>query len=97
MQKQMDVPEFEQRVREVLREVSQERTAYLLSGDGRPQAAIIPYDEFVRLQRLDEQGVLDRFDRTLERMARANSRFSEDEVARDVEEARLEVRAERGR
>jgi hypothetical protein len=53
---------------------------------------MIPYDQYVRYAQADEAGVMDRFDRMLERMAAANASYSEKEVEADLAEATRTVR-----
>ena len=49
------------------------------------------FDELLRLLKLQEAKVLARFDELLTRMAERNAKYSEDEVAQDVAEARAEL------
>ena len=56
-----------------------------------PEAALIPYEEFLRFQVLQEKDVLARFDRLVARMAEQNAPVSEEEVAADAETARAEL------
>ena len=51
------------------------------------------YQEFLRLQALQEQEVLARFDRLVVRVAEQNAARSEEEVAADVAAARAELDA----
>ena len=88
MQKIIGVTELQRSFRAVLDEVAQRRVPYSLTRGSRPEAVIIPYDDFVRFQELQEQATLARFDRLLARMATENAQYSEDEVAADVEAAR---------
>ena len=85
MQKIIGVTELQRSFRAVLDEVSQRRVPYILTRGSRPEAVIIPYDDFVRFQELQEQATLARFDRLLNRMATENAQYSEEEVAADVE------------
>jgi len=49
--------------------VAKENIPYVLTRGSRPEAALISYEDFVRLQALREEGVLARFDRLVARMA----------------------------
>ncbi len=94
MQKIIGVTELQRHFRSVFDEVAKKRVPYVLTRGSRPEAALIPYEEFLRFQELKEQQVLDRFDRLVERMAEQNATASEDEVVADVAAARNEVRSE---
>ena len=85
MQKIIGITELQRSFRAVLDEVSQRRVPYILTRGSRPEAVIIPYDDFVHFQELQEQATLARFDRLLNRMATENAQYSEEEVAADVE------------
>jgi prevent-host-death family protein len=91
MQKIIGVTELQRRFRSVIDEVAEEHVPYVLTRGSRPEAAIIPYEEFLRFQALKEQDLLARFDQLLARMAEQNAAVSEEEVAADVVAARAEV------
>lgn len=91
MHKTIGVPDLERRLRAVLEEVVQQQIPYVLTEDSRPEAVLVPYDEFLRMQRFQEGRVLARFDELLARMAERNAQYTEDEVAKDVAEARAEL------
>jgi len=80
----------------IFEEVADGNTPYILTRDSQPKAALIPYAEYERLQRLQSNELWREVDELLERMAQRNSHFSEDEVAADIEDAIREVRAESG-
>jgi hypothetical protein len=82
------VTDLQRRFRAVFDDVAERRIAYVLTRGSRPEAAMIPYDDFVRFQALQEQQVLDRFDRLMARLAAQNAAYTEDEVAQDVAAAR---------
>jgi len=62
MQKVIGVTELQRRFRSVFDEVVKERIPYVLTRGSRPEAALVPYEEFLRFQALEEQDVLARFD-----------------------------------
>jgi prevent-host-death family protein len=95
MQKIIGVTELQRRFRVVFDEVARKRIPYVLTRGSRPEAALIPYDEFLELQALKEQDVLARFDRLTARLAEQNA--GEEEVAADVAAALDEVRDSRSR
>ena len=88
MQKVIGVTEFQRGFRAVFNEVAHRHIPYVLTRGSRPEAVLIPYEEFLRFQTLRESDVLARFDRLLARMAAQNAATSEDEVAADVAAAR---------
>jgi prevent-host-death family protein len=92
MQKVIGVTELQRRFRSVFDEVASRHIPYVLTRDSRPEAALIPYEDFLRFQDLLEQGILARFDRLRTRMVEHNAAFSEDEVAQDIEAALAETR-----
>lgn len=92
MNKIIGVTELQRRFRAVFEEVVQRKTPYVLTRGSRPEAVMIPYDQYVKYAQADEAGVLDRFDRMLERMAVANARYPEKEVEADLTEATRTVR-----
>jgi prevent-host-death family protein len=85
------VTELRRRFRAVLNKVTQENVPYVLTRGSRPEAALIPYEQFLRFQELREQDVLTRFDQLAARMAEQNATISEEEVAADVAAARAEL------
>jgi len=88
--KTIAIADLQMRLQAVLDSVIQEHVAYVLTRGSHPAAALVPYDDYLRFQQLQEKGILERFDRTQELMARLNADFSDDEVARDVADARRE-------
>ena len=84
MQKIIGVTELQRHFRSVFDEVARKHVPYVLTRGSRPEAALIPYEEFLQFQALKEQDVLDRFDRLVARMAEQNAAASEEEVAADV-------------
>jgi len=93
MDKIIGVTELQRKFRSVFDEVVRQHIPYILTRGSRPEAVLIPYDQYVRLMRADEAGVLKRFDAVLERMARVNAGYSEDEVEADLREATKIVRS----
>jgi prevent-host-death family protein len=91
MQRIIGVTELQRRFRSVFDEVAKERVPYVLTRGSRPEAALIPYEEFLRFQALREQDVLARFDQLVARMAEQKAAASEEEAASDVAAARAEL------
>ena len=79
------VTDLQRKFRTIFDEVVRQNRSYILTRGSRPEAALIPYEAFLRLQQLQEKQVLDRFDRLLARMAQLNAAYSDAEVAADLE------------
>jgi prevent-host-death family protein len=88
MQKIIGVTELQRRFRAVFDEVAKEGVPYVLTRGSRPEAVLIPYEDFVRFQQVEEGEVLAQFDRVWSRLAELNAGVVEDEVAADVRAAR---------
>jgi len=91
MERIIGVTELQRGFRSVFDRVAKEKVPYVLTRGSRPEAVLIPYDEYLRFRALQEEEVLARFDRLVARMAEQNASVSEDEVAADVAAARAEL------
>ena len=91
--KTIRVPDLEQSFRSVLEEIKREHVPYVLTENSQPEAVLVPYEEFLKLQKFQEENVLARFDETWARMEKQNARYSEQEVSEDI----AAVRAERSK
>lgn len=92
MQKHIDVAELGRRAAEVVDEVVRQEKPYFIARDGEPKSVLVSYVEFLRWQRTSGESADEHFDRVLDRLGRLNAHWSEEEVARDVAEAIVEVR-----
>ncbi len=92
MNRIIGVTELQRRFRSVFDDVVKRGIPYVLTRGSRPEAVIIPYEDYLRFQEFREREVLDRFDRLMQRMATQNVKFSEEEVEADVEAASREGR-----
>jgi prevent-host-death family protein len=97
MQKIIGVTELQRSFRAVFDEVARDHMPYILTRGSRPEAAIIPYDEFIRYLTWKEQDVVAEFDRAMLRLAQRNASYGDDEIDADVETAIDEVRTARDR
>jgi prevent-host-death family protein len=93
MNRIIGVTELQRSFRAIFDEVVRRRTPYVLTRGRRPEAVLIPYDEYLRFQQLQEKDILGRFDRLIERMAEHNDAFSDEEVEADVRKARAKGRS----
>jgi prevent-host-death family protein len=93
MNKIIGVTELQRSFRAIFDEVARHRIPYVLTRGSRPEAALVPYEEYLRFQQFQEKDVLGRFDRLIERMASHEGSFSDDEVEADVRKARGQGRS----
>jgi prevent-host-death family protein len=93
MQKIIGVTDLQRNFRSVFDEVTNDRMPYVLTRGSRPEAAIVPYEEFTRFRAWKEQEIVAEFDRAMMRLAEQNAVYSDDEIAADVDAAIAEVRA----
>ena len=85
MQKIIGVTELQRRFRSVFDQVAEGNVSYVLTRGSRPEAALISYEEFLRLQALQERDVMARFDQLVARMAEQNAAVDERKVAADID------------
>ena len=93
MQKIIGVTDLQRNFRSVFDAVTKDRMPYVLTRGSRPEAAIVPYEEFTRFMAWKEQEIVAEFDRAMNRLAEQNATYSDDEIAMDVDAAIAEVRA----
>ena len=91
-QKIIGVTSLQRQFRAVFDEVALENTPYVLTRGSRPEAALIPYEEYLRFQRFQEENVLQRVEKLLDRLAERNAAYSVEEVEADVSAAVRAVR-----
>ncbi len=92
MQKIIGVTEFRRNFRSFFDEVVRKRVPLVLARGSRPEAVLIPYEDYLRFQQMQESEVLARFDRVWSRLAEVNAAYSEDEIAADIQAARSAVK-----
>jgi prevent-host-death family protein len=88
MQKIIGVTELQRQFRTFFEEVVRKRTPLVLTRGSRPEAVLIPYEEYLRYQQLQEAEVLARFDQAWKRLAEVNTAYSVDEITADIKSAR---------
>jgi len=88
MQKIIGVTELQRQFRLFFEDVVRKRTPLILTRGTRPEAVLIPYDDYLRFQRLQESEVLARFDQVWKRLAEVNAQYSGDEITADIEAVR---------
>ena len=94
MEKIIGVTELQRKFRSVFEDVVKKHTPYILMRGSRPEAVLIPYDQYLRFLHADEAGVLKRIEDALAYMARVNAQYEDDEIDADLKEA---TRSARGR
>lgn len=88
MQQIIGVTELQRKFRSFFDEVVRKRTPLILTRGSRPEAVLIPYEDYLRFQQMQESEVLAHFDRVWNRLAEVNSAISAEELAADIEAAR---------
>jgi len=91
MQKTVTVAELGDRFRTVFNEVTEDHIPYIVTRGQKPEAVLVPYEEFQRLLKRSDDEVLRRFDEVRARIRTRTSGFSEEEIAADVAAARAEL------
>ncbi|MBM3293958.1 MAG: type II toxin-antitoxin system Phd/YefM family antitoxin [Candidatus Aminicenantes bacterium] len=97
MNKIIGVTDLQRKFKKAFDEVAEEHVPYILTRGSRPEAALIPYDLYLKYLRADEEGVLKRFDEVSARMAGENAKYSAEDIDRDVKAARKAVRPSKRR
>jgi len=90
MQKIIGVTELQRQFRTFFEDVVRKRTPLILTRGSRPEAVLIPYEDFLRYQEMQESEVLAHFDEAWKRLAEVNAQYNVDEIAADIESARKE-------
>ncbi|MEP0806025.1 MAG: type II toxin-antitoxin system Phd/YefM family antitoxin [Chloroflexota bacterium] len=88
MQKIIGVTELQRKFRSFFDEVVRRRTPLILTRGSRPEAVLLPYEEYLHYQQMQESEVLARFDQVWNRLAQLNASYSDEEIAADIEAAR---------
>jgi prevent-host-death family protein len=95
MNKIIGVTELQRRFRSVFDEVVGRHIPYVLTRGSRPEAVLVPYEQYLRFAQADEAGVLKRFDNLVSRMAMVNAKYADSEVGADLELATKQIRAKK--
>ena len=94
MSRVIGVTDLQRRFRPIFDEVACQGRSYILTRGSRPEAAMIPYEAFLRFQQLQENQLLDRFDRLMARMSELNAAYSDAEIEADLSAADAQVEAD---
>ena len=88
MQKIVGVTELQRRFRPFFEDVVRKRIPLVLTRGSRPEAVLIPYEDYLRFQQMQESEVLAHFDQVWARLAEVNAAVLEDDLKADIEAAR---------
>lgn len=97
MNKIIGVTELQRKFRSVFDDVVARHMPYILTRGSRPEAVLVPYDQYLKFVQADEAGVLKRFENMATRMTAVNAQYSDKEVETDLEEATRIVRSRKKR
>lgn len=88
MQKIIGVTELQRHFRLFFNSVVEKRIPLVLTRGSHPEAVIIPYEDYLHFQQMQESEALANFDRVWSRLSDVNAAFSEDEISADIQAAR---------
>ena len=89
MQQIVGVTQLQRKFRMFFEQVVNQHTPLVFTRGSRPEAVLIPYEDYLRFQELQENEVLARFDRGWNRLPEPNAEYTVDEIAAAIEAARL--------
>jgi prevent-host-death family protein len=88
MQQIIGVTELQRKFRSFFDQVVKKGQPLILTRGSRPEAVLIPYEDFERYQQLQENEILAKFDQVWSRLDEINASIPEDEIENDIENAR---------
>ena len=88
MLKIVGVTELQRRFRPFFDDVVRRRIPLVLTRGSRPEAVLIPYEDYVRYQQMEEGEVLAHFEQVWDRLSKVNAEFSLEEINADIKAAR---------
>jgi prevent-host-death family protein len=88
MQHIVGVTELQRKFKTFFDEVVRNRKPIILTRGSRPEAVLIPYDEYLRFQKMNENEVIAEFDHVWNRLSEVNAGVDEEELKADIEAAR---------
>jgi prevent-host-death family protein len=88
MQHIVGVTELQRHFKSFFDQVVRKRIPIILTRGSRPEAALIPYEDYLQFQQMRESEILAGFDQVWERLDQLKEEFSDDEITGDIEAAR---------
>ena len=88
MQQIIGVAELRRNFRSYFDQVVHKRITVILTRGSRPEATLIPYEDCLRFQQMQEGEVLAHFDRVWNRLAEVSAGFGDNEIVADIKAAR---------
>jgi len=88
VQQIIGVTELQRKFRSFFEDVVNKRIPLILTRGSRPEAVLIPYEDYLRFQQMQESEVLARFDKVWNRLAELNTTVGDVELAADIKAAR---------
>jgi len=88
MQQIIGVTELQRKFRSFFEDVVTKRTPLVLTRGSRPEAVLIPYEDYLRFQQMQESEVMARFDKVWNRLAELNAAVGDAELDADIKAAR---------
>lgn len=86
------VTDFQRQFKRVFDTVVVDRVPYILTRGSRPEVVMLPYDQFLNYEKVNEAGVLKRFEAMLARMDAAQANIPDAELEADLKDATRTVR-----
>lgn len=86
------VTELQRNFKRMFDAVTKKKSALVLTRKSRPEAVMLPYDEYLRMVQWRESEIVARFERISARMRAANAHFTDDEIEADLTQAAREIR-----
>ena len=87
MDKIIGVTELQRNFRAIFDDVVHRQVPYVLARGSRPEAVLLPYEQYVKFSQANEAGILDRIDRAVARMTEVNAAYTDKEVEADLIQA----------
>lgn len=91
MEKIIGVTELQRNFRLIFDEVSKRRIPYILTRGGKPEAVLIPYDDYIHYKEKEEVEVLTGFDKMWQRVSERNQEYTLEEIQAEIDAARDEL------
>jgi prevent-host-death family protein len=88
LQQIIGVTELQRKFRSFFEGVVRKRIPLVLTRGSRPEAVLIPYEDYLRFQQMQESEVLARFDKVWDRLVELNASISDNELAADIQATR---------